>query len=161
MTSHPVDDLPATLYRLHRPAVFAVCLANARNFHDAEDLVQVVFLKATAAWVALRSPACARAWLLQVARRTCVDYYRSRKPTEPLRAEPTDRSEPADPRVEWLHAALQRLPASQREVLALYYLDGRDCASVAQALETTAAAVRQRLVRARAALHELLREDEP
>ena len=59
---------PATLFRLHAQAVFAVCLANTQNYHDAEDVLQAVFLKAIAKSSELREPARARAWLLQVAR---------------------------------------------------------------------------------------------
>jgi hypothetical protein len=30
--------MPATLFRLHAQAVFAVCLANTPNYHDAEEV---------------------------------------------------------------------------------------------------------------------------
>jgi RNA polymerase sigma-70 factor (ECF subfamily) len=152
---------PDALFRLHAPAVFAVCLANTRNYHDAEDLVQAVFLKAIAKMSSLREPGRARAWLLQAARRQCIDFHRRRKRAEPLRAEP--QISPASGSVPWerLHEAVQRLPQRYRETIALYYLDGRDCSGVAASLGATEAEVRQRLVRARAMLHDLLREERP
>ncbi|MAG93811.1 MAG: hypothetical protein CMJ48_08695 [Planctomycetaceae bacterium] len=152
------DVQPASLFSSHANAVFAVCLANTRNHHDAEDIVQAVFLKATARISSLREPARARAWLLQVARRECVDFHRRRRPTEPLLDEPPTPSPDGDVLGGRLHEAVRLLPQSYREVIMLYYMDGRDCPNVASSLSVTEAAVRQRLVRARARLHDLLRE---
>jgi RNA polymerase sigma-70 factor (ECF subfamily) len=60
-----------------------------------------------------------------------------------------------------LHEAIQKLPQNYREAIVLYYLDGRNCSGVATSLGTTEPAVRQRLVRARAMLHDLLQEERP
>jgi RNA polymerase sigma-70 factor (ECF subfamily) len=153
--------VPAALFGVHAPAVFAVCLANTHNYHDAEDVMQAVFLKAVAKTASLREPAQARAWLLQVARRACIDFHRRRKPMEPLLEEPSTPAAGGDPVCQRLHTAIQKLPPSYREAIVLYYLDGRNCSGVAASLGTTEAAVRQRLVRARAMLHDLLAEERP
>ena len=106
--------IPEDLYRLHARAVFAVCLANTHNYHDAEDVMQAVFLKATAKLSSLRESSRARAWLLQVARRECIDFHRRRKPVEPLLDEPPDSI--PDGNIDdsaagrRLHAAIQKLP---------------------------------------------------
>jgi RNA polymerase sigma factor (sigma-70 family) len=147
------------LFRRHAQAVFAVCLANTRNHHDAEDLTQAVFLKAIAKISSLRDPARQKAWLLQVARRECVDFYRRRKPMEPLLSEPSAPAVQENPLPQRLHAAIQNLPQNYREAIVLYYLDGRSCSGVAVTLGASEQAVRQRLVRARAMLHDLLQED--
>ena len=146
--------------RRHARAVLAVCLAHARNVHDAEDAMQEVFLKAITKLDRLREPGKARSWLLQIARRTCIDRSRRRRKGQPL---PHDLPAPVrrpDPRVEALHAAIAKLPEKHREAITLYYLDGRSCRAVAAALGVREAAVRQRLVRGRLMLHELLREDQ-
>ncbi len=150
---------PGALFRAHGPAVFAVCLANTRNHHDAEDIMQAVFLKSIDNLSSLREPARVRAWLMQVARRMCVDFHRQRKPTEPLAAEPPTPPSPNEAPCQRLHEAIQRLPQNYREAIVLYYLDGRKCSSIAASLGITEPAVRQRLVRARAMLHDLLQED--
>ena len=152
--------MPAALFRLHAQAVFAVCLANTRNYHDAEDVAQAVFVKAIAKISSLREAARARAWLLQVARRECIDFHRRRKRAEPLLEEPLTRPPSGSVLGEHLHEAISKLPQNYREAIALYYLDGRNCSSVAVSLGTTATAVRQRLVRARAMLHDLLQEEQ-
>jgi RNA polymerase sigma factor (sigma-70 family) len=152
---------PGVLFRCHGQAVFAVCLANTRNHHDAEDVMQAVFLKAVAKGSSLRNPASARAWLMQTARRECVDFHRRRKSMQPLLQEPTSPASGGDAIHERLHEAVQKLPQNYREVIVLYYLDGRDCSSVAASLGVTPASVRQRLVRARVMLHDLLGEEQP
>jgi RNA polymerase sigma-70 factor, ECF subfamily len=153
--------MPAVLFRLHAQAVFAVCLANTHNYHDAEDVMQAVFLKVNAKTSSLREPARARAWLLQVARRECVDFHRRRRPMEAIVQEPSTPAAESNAFCERLHEAIQKLPQNYREAIVLYYLDGRDCAGVAASLDTTEQAVRQRLVRARAMLHDLLEEQRP
>jgi RNA polymerase sigma-70 factor (ECF subfamily) len=156
------DRNPATpdaLFRAHGQAVFAVCLANTRNHHDAEDIMQAVFLKSIAKVSGLREPARVRAWLMQMARRMCVDFHRKQKRSEPLTAEPPSRWSQDEGCSQRLHEAIQKLPQNYREAIVLYYLDGRKCASVAASLGIAEPAVRQRLVRARAMLHDLLQEE--
>jgi RNA polymerase sigma-70 factor (ECF subfamily) len=151
----------AALTREHRSAILALCLAHTRDIHEAEDRVQDVFLRALDKLDTLRDAAKARAWLLQIARRLCIDHARRRTTHAPLSDHPARPYTPVDERVERLLAAVAQLPEDFRETVVLYYLDGRNCAAVAASLGTTAAAVRQRLVRARLRLHELLTEDEP
>ncbi len=146
------------LWGVHARAVFAVCLANTQNYHDAEDVMQSVFLKASEKISDLRDFDRARAWLLQVARRASIDHHRRKKPAQPLSDEPATINR--NMRFERLHAAVQALPKHYREVITLYYMDDRSCSSVASSTGCTEHAVRQRLVRARAMLHDLLREDQ-
>jgi RNA polymerase sigma factor (sigma-70 family) len=147
------------LFHAHGQAVFAVCLANTRNFHDAEDIMQAVFLKSIVKAEAVREPGRVRAWLMQIARRMCLDFHRKRKHEEPLQAAPPTPPN-SDAAGERLHAAIQRLPQNYREAIVLYYLDGRKCSSVAASLGIAEPAVRQRLVRARTMLHDLLQEEQ-
>lgn len=150
---------PDALFRAHGQAVFAVCLANTRNHHDAEDIMQAVFLKSIVKASSVREPAKIRGWLMQVARRLCVDFHRKRKPTEPLVADPPTPAAPDEIRCQRLYEAIQKLPEKYREAIALYYLDGRNCSSVAASLGIAEPTVRQRLFRARAMLHDHLQED--
>jgi RNA polymerase sigma-70 factor, ECF subfamily len=152
---------PAALFRLHARAVFAICLANTHNYHDAEDVMQAVFLKAVAKSSAVREPGRARAWLLQVARRACIDFHRRRRDVERLMLEPSVPTTGSNALSARLHEAIQKLPENYREAIVLYYLDTRDCSDVAAALGASEPAIRQRLVRARAMLHAILAEEQP
>ena len=152
---------PGVLVHRYAPAVLAVCAANTRSIHDAEDVMQDVFLKAIAKLDTLRDHTRVRAWLLQIARRTCIDHRRRRVLTATMPDEVPAPSTSTTGDVERLHAAIARLPENYRETIALYYLDGRNCASVAEALDITESAVRQRLLRARLMLHDILVKEQP
>lgn len=152
---------PEDLIRDHAQAVLSVCLAYARNLHDAEELAQDVLMKAITKLPTVRDPGSIRRWLLQIARRTSFDHLRRRRPIDPLPPE-TAAAEPVPAwQFEGLHAALARLPDVYREAIVLYYLDGRDCAGTATALGISEVTVRQRLARGRLMLHDLLKEANP
>lgn len=152
----------ASLVRRYSSAVMAICLASTQRVHDAEDLMQEVFVRALTRLYTLREPDKARPWLLQIARRACTDYHRRPGPPVPLSdhhiEEPKDE---LDPRIERLQGVLSRLPDRYREAIALFYLDGRSCADVASCLGISEPAARQRVARGRLILRDLLREDDP
>jgi RNA polymerase sigma-70 factor (ECF subfamily) len=151
---------PEALVRSHAAVVLAVCLAYTHNRHDAEDAMQDVFVKAFRKFHTLRDPDRVRAWLLQIARRTCIDHQRRHRLAAPISEDVAAPRTPGKAAVEGLHRAIARLPEEYRETITLYYLDGRSCAAVGQSLGISEVAVRQRLVRARLMLHDLLVEEE-
>lgn len=151
---------PEKLVREHASVVLGYCMTFTKNFHDSEDIMQDVYLQAFTKLRTLRNPARVRPWLLKIAKRMCIDFYRKRQPSYSL----AEIDEPARPDygIEYImriHAAVSKLPEGYREAITLYYLDGRDCAGVADSLGISESAVRQRLVRARLMLHDLLLED--
>lgn len=160
---------PETLVREHAAAVLGLCITYTKNFHDGEDIMQDVFLRAFTKIDTLRDQTRARQWLLKIARRMCIDHHRKRRSGQPIdEAHPSvpqgDRSEGArtesgDEFAARMRAAVSSLPNGYREAITLYYLDGRNCAGVARSLGISETAVRSRLVRARLMLHELLVED--
>ena len=153
-------DLDAeTLFRRYGTTVWSVCLAHAKNIHDGEDIMQEVFLKAFSRLDMLREPERARGWLLQIARRACIDYHRRQKTMSPIPEDlPAPRQETED-RISSLHRAISQLPEAFREPITLFYLNGHSSASVARTLGISETAARSRLARARLRLHEILSED--
>ena len=149
------------MVRLHKQTVFAVCLANTRSVHDAEDMTQEVFLKAFKKLDSLRDQDRARAWLTRIARNACVSHHRKKRPSTSSVLDEIPARSQSNPLVDRLHEALAELPDEYRETISLYYLDGRSCATVGASLGVTEAAVRQRLVRGRLMLHNLLEEGKP
>ena len=151
---------PEKLVREHASAVLGFCITFTKNFHDSEDIMQDVFLQAFTKLWTLRDPTRVRPWLLKIARRMCIDHYRKRQSCYSI----AEVDEPARPdygneHIIRVHTAISKLPEGYREAITLYYLDGRDCAGVALSLGISETAVRQRLVRARLMLHDLLVED--
>jgi len=150
---------PQTLVHKYASMVLGLCIAQTKNFHDSEDIMQEVFLKAATKLNTLRDPNRARAWLLQIARRMCIDYYHKRPPTQPISDDVPAQTGPGDEHIERLYEAISKLPDGYREPITLYYLNGHNCASVARTLGISEYAVRSRLVRARLRLHEILSEE--
>lgn len=115
---------------------------------DAEDILQDVFYELVEAYRLMKPVEQAGAWLFRVARNRIIDFFRKKRPV-PL-AEGEDRDEltieemlpsrDAGPEaayarsVLWdeLEAALEELPAEQRDVFIAHEIDGRSFKELAQ-----------------------------
>ena len=75
---------PEMLVREHASAVLGFCITYAKDFHDGEDIMQSVFLKAFTRIDTLRDHTRTRQWLLKIARRMRIDHFRRRCPCYPL-----------------------------------------------------------------------------
>lgn len=71
----------------------AYCYRMVGSLHDAEDLVQDVFIKAWGGIDGFRGDSALRSWLYRIATNACIDALRRR----PRRVLPSDVSAPADP----------------------------------------------------------------
>jgi RNA polymerase sigma-70 factor, ECF subfamily len=162
----------------YRRELLAHCYRMLGSVNDAEDVVQETYLSAWRAYQRFEGRSSVRTWLYRIATRACLKALeRAGRRTLPAAQ---DRSagdgwlqpipdamfvpQPADPAavVEArqsmrlaLVAALQHLPAGQRAVLILRDVLSWRAAEVAEALDTTTAAVNSALQRARARLAEL------
>ena len=125
--------------------------------HGAEDLVQETFLRAWRNFRQLRDAASVKSWLLTTLRR---EYYRRRPPAEVCNLEDelliaeSERFEvrqDVDVAIE-IEQRLSALPTSYREVLVLQLLFGYSTQEIASIVDTTEAAVANRLLRARRSL---------
>jgi len=108
-------------------------------------------------------PSMSVAWLIGVARHKLVDHWR-RGERERRGFAAVGPSEPDDPWEELLdtsaaYSALARLPGPQRAALSLRYLDGLPVAEIADHLDRTVQGTETLLVRARAALRRIYREE--
>ncbi len=147
------------LVRAHGRAVYALCLSYTGVTHQAEDLMQDVFLKVFSKLNSLRNTTKAKPWLMQIARRTCQDFNRRKSHTVQLNQDIHVDAPKENPQIERIRSALARLPLQYREVINLYYLQGRGSQLVADAMGISDTAVRKRLSRARKMLHQILLED--
>ena len=138
------NDLTATILR-ERTRLGHFIRRRVRDPSDAEDILQDVFHEFVHAY---RLPAPieqASAWLFRVARNRIIDVFRKRRelPLVEATAEPDDESEyrldlalpsqDAGPEAAYarsalldaLQAALDELPANQRDVFVAHELEGR------------------------------------
>jgi RNA polymerase sigma-70 factor (TIGR02960 family) len=169
------------LIERHRGELQLHCYRILGSIQDAEDVLQETLLAAWRGLEGFDGRASLRAWLYRIATNRCLNALRDkgRRPRQvepiPDPPEPTRRSEPS-----WLEpypdvlldsvagpearyeiresialafvAALQHLPPRQRVVLVLRDVLGFRAAEVADMLDTSEAAVKGALQRARAKL---------
>ncbi len=171
---HDDFDAVATTYRRE---LLAHCYRMTGSAHEAEDLVQETFLRAWKAYHGFEGRSSVRTWLYRIATNVCLTNLEGR-PRRPLPTGlGTSDSLPSDELVQddevpWLEpvpdaavvvaekdtirlafvAALQHLPARQRAVLILRDVLRWSAKEVAEALETSPAAVNSALQRAHAQL---------
>ena len=134
------------------------------NLQASEDLAQVTFITAWCQLRSLREPAKLKSWLCSIARNVTTDSFRQQQRTPTAKAESLDAdiSDVATPRdhviskeeqaILW--RVLEGLPATYREPLILFYRQDQSVAEVAEALELSEDAVKQRLSRGREMLSE-------
>jgi RNA polymerase sigma factor (sigma-70 family) len=147
------------MYERHRPAMRrqAARLLYASG-HDAEDVLQDVFLRVHTALRGGVVPLEPRAWLLRLVHNACVDELR-RGRTRPvgdveLDGMPSPHAQLPDELARRAEARallgdIHRLPDRQRSVLVMAAIDGLSHEEVAGRLETTVETTRSLLARAR------------
>jgi RNA polymerase sigma-70 factor (ECF subfamily) len=168
-----------------RSELLAHCYRMVGSPHEAEDLVQETYLRAWRAYEGFEGRASVRVWLYRIATNVCLTAleHRGRRPLPSGLGGPSDDPDAppvmASPDVEWLQpfpdalldpadvitsreslrlaliASLQYLPARQRAVLILREVLDFPATEVATMLDTTVAAVKSTLQRARARLAEV------
>jgi RNA polymerase sigma factor (sigma-70 family) len=115
---------------------------------DAEDILQDVFFELTEAYRLMKPVEQVGAWLYRVARNRIVDRFRKKRPEsfsevseeENLRLEEFLPSQDGGPEaayargvlLEELDAALEELPAEQRDVFIAHEIDGRSFKELAE-----------------------------
>ena len=154
------------LANTYRRELLAHCYRMTGSVHEAEDLVQETYLRAWRAFHGFEGRSSVRTWLYRIATNVCLTNLegRNRRPlptglgtADSLAGDALEQ----DTEVPWLEpvpdaavvvaerdsirlafiAALQHLPARQRAVLILRDVLRWSAKEVAEALETTPAAV--------------------
>lgn len=152
----------------HRELVFRICLGFSRNYAEAEDLAQDVYLKAYGNIGALKNPAVSKEWLLRIAKNTCLDHQKKSRLRKALlqkwRSEPQGKNSPewsADlsPQLGKLKAAVRGLSRKLREVFVLREYGHMSYEEIAATLGIKEGTVMSRLNRARTAVLCRLKEN--
>ena len=150
--------------------VYRLALAIVGNEADAADATQDTFVAAWRQLGSLRDPARIDAWLARIAVNSARMVARGRRRrtvreiagTDPTSFDPPsvadDPAASAADDARTIGAALERLSADQRSILALHHLDGRSVAEVGAILDVPEGTVKSRLFTARRALMAAIEE---
>jgi RNA polymerase sigma factor (sigma-70 family) len=155
----------AEFYRESKDECLFTVLVSVRDRDIAQDLVAEAFARAWASWRTVSRHPAPKAWVVRTALNQHVSWWRRRQ-REVTMADPGrvadlpavqgaagDPVDPVDPRI---MAALMRLPARQRQVIALRVFLDLDTRRTAQVLGVAPGTVQAHLGRAMAALRECL-----
>jgi RNA polymerase sigma-70 factor (ECF subfamily) len=146
------------------PAVWRYARRMAGADDVADDLAQEVWLRVVRGLPRLEDPARIRAWIFGIAHRVLMDRLRAQYTTPPMADVELDTLEtvPPDPdlreRIDEMESALGTLPAVERDVLALFYLDELSLADIASIAGVPIGTVKSRLFRARQLLRAAMNE---
>jgi RNA polymerase sigma-70 factor (sigma-E family) len=140
-------------YQATRDDCLRVVLITVGDRQLAEDLVAEAFTRAWRSWRTVRQHPAARAWVVRTALNTNISWWRRRRREIPV-ASPDDTATAAPYAVldDSLLAAVRRLPARQREVIALRLLLDLDTATTAGMLGIPCGTVASSLSRGLATL---------
>jgi RNA polymerase sigma factor (sigma-70 family) len=148
----------------YREGIYAFVYAQLRDFHDAQDVTQEVFLHAYRNLRTLRRWESFASWLYRIASRRCKlwirtasrrvdrDFIQDQDPKE--MDAPSLASYRENQVDESVREALSALPEIHREVLVLRYFGGMTSVEIAKAIGVSPGAIRMRLTRAREQLKE-------
>ena len=132
------------------------------DLHEAEEVVQQAFARASVRWSWLRDYNAPEAWVRRVAMNLATDHARKlrRQAKALLRLGPPLEAPEASVETLALVEALRTLPVRQRQAIVLHHLVGLPVEEVAQTLRAPVGTVKSLLARGRRALAARLGEAE-
>jgi RNA polymerase sigma-70 factor, ECF subfamily len=149
-----------TVVREHARFVFKVAYGVLRNSHDAEDVVQEVYLRVHRS--GMKDVEDVRAWLARITFRLAIDRLRKPQGVDLGGVEPLSEVPDAEhlamhrQRVEHVQKLIASLPEDLRYPLVLSAMEELNSRQIAEILGIPKSSVRGRIFRARQVLKEKL-----
>jgi RNA polymerase sigma factor (sigma-70 family) len=157
-------DAQFELYQLYSRAMYNTALRMVQNAHDAEDLLQSVFVEVFTKLDTFRAESSVGAWIKRITVNKCINFLKARRlaiqeltVSHEAAPEPEPESEPVYS-MERIRKAIDQLPDGYRVVFSLYAVEGYDHEEIGQILSITEATSKSQYSRAKAKLRELLQK---
>jgi len=143
-------DAFAELYRRHLARVYRYHIAHVGNVKDAEDLTSQTFMAALEGIRSFRGTGSFAAWILGIATKKRLMFFRAGKPEVPLDEAvqiassglPTDKAAAQRLQLESVSRALRQISSDRAEALILTYFSGLSHVETARVLNKSEAAVK-------------------
>ena len=155
-------DAQFELYRLYSRAMYNTALRMLRHPHDAEDVLQSVFIEVFTKLDSFRYESSIGAWMKRITVNKCINFLKSKKIALTELNAAHDRAEhddiQGDPQwsVDRINRAISELPDGYRIVFSLYAVEGYDHEEIGQILGVTEATSKSQYSRAKAKLRDML-----
>jgi len=154
----------AQIWDTYREPLASYIRRRTRSAHEAEDVLQEVFLKILAGMDGVREERSLRSWVFRIARHAVIDHYRKEKPNEPLTGEMAEYAARTDGEEAnlnheigaCLRKLLRELPDKYREAVEWADVLGLPQQSLSARLGISSSGARSRVQRGRRRLKELL-----
>lgn len=137
-----------TMYRVAKSLLY--------NDADCADAIQAAIVKAFSKLHTLKEDTYAKTWLVKIVMNECYAIMRKEKRIISLDDYQMEDQEAEQEVYSELYEAIFKLPEPVKLCVTLYYLEGYSVKEVAQILDVTESAVKNRLLKARAVLKESL-----
>lgn len=143
-------DAFAELYRRHMTRVYRYHMAHIGNIKDAEDLTSQTFIAALEGIRSFRGSSSFAAWILGIASKKRLMFFRGKRPEVPLEEAvqvsspslPTDKAATQRLQLESVFRALKQISADRAEALILTYFGGLSHLETARLLNKSEAAIK-------------------
>lgn len=143
------------LFERFQPTVQAIAMRRLRNFAEAQELTQDVFVQAMLKIDQLRTPECFIGWLRQITVRMAINRAVRRAPmiaVEPDLLEATVKGEGSplesalsDEREREVRAGLDRLGEMDRSTLIAFYVHGQSLMEMSSEFDAPLGTIKRRL----------------
>lgn len=168
------SDSFTELYRLYNQKIFALARTTVRSNADAEDVLQMTFLKAWNHLGKLKNPSAFSTWIQRITLNQCYSLLRKKhidisiddddEDTEPIQPEsdlmlPEVYAERSDLK-ERLGRIIRSLSTVQQQTVTLYYFDGLPVENIAWIMDCSVNTVKSRLFLARKSIKTEIEEQE-
>ena len=163
------DEAIALLLPAFRRKVFGLAYSFLRDREAAEDVTQEVFIKVWRALPGFDGRASVSTWIYTIARNASLSALRARRPQSSLSdPEVTEEVEGIDPvpsadvlaERSAILRLVDQLPAKQRQVIMLFYMEEQSHEEVASMLAMPVGTVKTRMRMALARLREAVANDD-
>ena len=135
-----------TMYRVAKSLLY--------NDADCADAIQEAIVKAFSKLHTLKEDTYAKTWLIKIVMNECYAIMRKEKRIISLDDYQMEDKAAEQEVYSELYEAIFKLPEPMKLCVTLYYLEGYSVKEVAQILDVTESAVKNRLLKARAVLKE-------
>jgi RNA polymerase sigma-70 factor (ECF subfamily) len=148
-------DVFAALYRRHVTRVYRYHMAHIGNVKDAEDLTSQTFMAALENLRSYRGTGSFAAWILGIASKKRLMYFRGNRHEVPLDAAlhipspglSTDKEAFHRLKLESISRALKKIPPDRADAIALSYFGGLSNIEISRMLKKSEAAVKMLISR--------------
>jgi RNA polymerase sigma-70 factor (ECF subfamily) len=156
------------LYQQYAKAMYNLCLRMLSNAHDAEDVLQVVFVDVFRKIDTFKFDSSIGAWIKRITINRCLDHLKKKrirfdelddKHQQVVADEPTNDQGPEIPyTVELVRDAMRQLSEGYRVVLSLYLFEGYDHGEIGEILGISSSTSKSQYHRAKKRIRQIVLE---